>query len=221
LIPFTKDHIKINRSVNNQQQNMSLILNSVTNLPTGEELQSIERRLVALDGRSGRSNHNSFRVSNNAKDAKGTGEGFSKKFVEHGCYSITPGFLEWNGHKSRMRQHKKVEIGDVLYLSESRKNNRVYRGIVLTKFKKHGPTNPSFYAREDVRNIAAAAWCRDDETFQAWLEESNEYICRVQWSEAREIDKTALNSGYIAATIVPRKETAIALANQFAGAGRE
>jgi hypothetical protein len=207
---------------------MSLILNSVTNLPTGEELQSIERRLVALDGRSGRSNHNSFRVSNNAKHAVGgeNREGFSKKFVEHGCYSIDT--WEGKGHKSRMRQNQQIEVGDTLYLSESRKNNRVYQGTVLTKFKKRGTTNPSFFAREDVRKIAAYSQCswahphwQEDEAFQAWLEKSNEYICQVQWSEAREIDKTVLNSGYIATTIAPRNsETAIALAKQFNDAGR-
>jgi len=181
---------------------------------------------MSLDGRD---THNSFRVSNNAKHAVGgeTREGFSKKFVEHGCYSIDT--WEGKGNDARMRQHQQVDVGDILYMSESRKTNRVYQGIVLTKFKERGPTNPSFFAREDVRKIAAYSRCswayphwQDDKTFQVWLERSNEYICKVQWSEAREIDKTALNSGYIAATIVPRKsETAIALANQFAGAGRD
>jgi hypothetical protein len=178
----------------------------------------------------------SFRVSNNAKQGVGGGtrEGFSLKFVEHGCYSIDT--WEGKGHDSRMRQHQQVDVGDILYMSESRKTNRVYQGIVLTKFMERGPTNPTFFGREDVRDVAASSWLaggggnaphaphwRDDEEgLEAWLEKSNEYICKVQWSEAREIDKTALNSGYIAATIVPRKsETAIALANQFAGAGRD
>ena len=202
---------------------MSQISNSVKNLPGETEFRLIQSHLTRAMGFQG-DQPKSFRVSNNGKDVsrETRGRGFALKFVEHGCYSITPGFSNWKGYKSRMRQLQQINVGDILYLSESSKNNRVYQGVVLTTFNTRSRENPSLFDREDVREIimggrwAGKAHC-DYETFQDWLEESNEHICKVQWSEAKEIDKTALNSGWIACTITRplRSEVVHNLENQF------
>jgi len=174
----------------------------------------------------------SFRVSNNALNAKSgaTGCGFSREFKKHGCYSIDT--WEGKGHKDRMRQQQQVKVGDVLYMSQSRKNNKVYRGVVESEFKRRGPTDWSFYNQEDVRDAARDAlsgfdnashaphWRDEEDGREAWLKKSNEYICIVRWSEAVEIDKTSLNEGFIAKSIVTRNsDQAHNLAKQFGASG--
>jgi hypothetical protein len=167
----------------------------------------------------------SFRVSNNAANARrgAAGPGFALKFVEHKCYSIDAWDSRSGGHNDRMHQHRRVKVGDILWLPESRKNDKVYRGVVESEFMQRGPTNPSFYGREDVRTIAPPLteppqwphW-RDGATRSAWLEQSNEYICKVRWSEATIVDKTSLNEGFVAKSIVTRNATQVRdLDNQF------
>jgi len=163
----------------------------------------------------------SFRVSNNtAHSGLGSrlqvgGSGFAEKFVEHDCYSIDAWDSRSGGHKDRMRQHQRVKVGDILWLSESRKNNKVYRGVVESEFMQADIfTNPSFYGREDVRTLASpllsgevtpfAHWRDEGDRRNAWLESRNEYICKVRWSAATEIDKSSLNEGFIAKSIVAR-----------------
>jgi len=157
-----------------------------------------------------------FRVSNNKTLQSAGHQGFSKKFVEHGCYSIDAWDSQDRGYKNRMLQHQAVAVGDILWLPESLKTKHVYRGVVQTKFKQSSQENPSFYSREDVFQIARAAsfdelehphWRdADPEKRKAWTDMRCEYICQVKWSGPIEMDKSTLNEGFIAKSIVSRTE---------------
>ena len=161
-----------------------------------------------------------FRVSNNLRCVPKPGGdghvGFSRKFVEHGCYSIDIWDFDARGGEDRMRQQQNVGVGDILYMSESRKNNLVYRGIVKSKFKRSDPSNPSFFIRKDVFDLCKKGgsdggenphWqSKSPEVRKAWHEKRCEYICRVEWSEPVEINKAALNEGFIGKTIISRTQ---------------
>lgn len=165
-----------------------------------------------------------FRVSNNIQSSN-TYYGFSKKFVEHSCYSVDVWRTDSSG-LNRMQQHQCVEVGDILWLSESRKNNRVYRGVVKTPFRKSGSENPSFYSRDDVLEIVNMKSYPDTEhphyqdvnpiKRKAWLDKRCEYICQVEWSGPVEMNKSVLNEGFIGKTIASRNEKqGIALDREF------
>lgn len=170
-----------------------------------------------------------FRVSNNlicAAKPGGIGhEGFSKKFVEYGCYSIDIWDFDDKGGEDRMRQQQSVEVGDILYMSESRKNDHVYRGIVKTKFERSSPSNTSFFIRGDVFDLCKKGDDSDEkpcwqskspEIRKAWHEKRCEYICQVEWSGPVEMDKSVLNEGFIGKTIATRNEKqGLALDKEF------
>ena len=166
-----------------------------------------------------------FRVSNNIQSSN-TDYGFSKKFVEHSCYSVDVWDSQTKGYNIRMQHHQGVNVGDVLWLSESRKNNRVYRGVVKAPFRQSGTENPSFFIRDDVLEIVNQKSHSDTEhphyqdvnplRRKEWLDKRCEYICQVEWSGPVEMNKSVLNEGFIAKTIVTRnEEQGLALDKEF------
>jgi len=169
-----------------------------------------------------------FRVSNNKnqRPSKGGHSGFTEKFVEHGCYSIDVWDSQTKGYNIRMQQHQDVNVGDVLWLPESQKNNRVYRGVVKTPFRQSGTENPSFYSRTDILRMVPLISYSDTEhphwrdsnpmKRKAWREKRCEYICQVEWSGPVEMNKSALNEGFIGKTIATRNEKqGLALDKEF------
>ena len=159
-----------------------------------------------------------FRVSNNKKKrpSKEGHAGFTEKFVEHGCYSIDVWDSQIKGYNNRMQQHQGVEVGDILWLSESQKNDRIYRGVVKTPFRQSSAENPSFYSRADVLEMAIPEFTPNTEhphwtdadpvRRKAWREKRCEYICQVEWSGPVEMDRSVLNDGFNGKTIVSRNE---------------
>jgi hypothetical protein len=166
-----------------------------------------------------------FRVSNNLRSST-SDCGFSKKFVEHGCYSIDVWDVNTPGGRSRMQQHQDVEVGDVLWLPESQKNDRVYRGVVKIPFRRIDSANPSFFIRDDVLEIVRQKSHSDTEypryqdvnpmKRKEWLDGRCEYICQVEWSGPVKMDKSVLNEGFICKTIASRnEEQSLALDSEF------
>jgi hypothetical protein len=169
-----------------------------------------------------------FRVSNNKnqRPSKGGHSGFTEKFVEHGCYSTDVWDINTPGGLSRMQQHQVVNVGDVLWLPESQKNDRVYRGVVKTPFRQSSTGNPSFYSRTDILRMVPLISYSDTEhphwrdsnpmKRKAWREKRCEYICQVEWSGPVEMNKSVLNEGFIGKTIAARNEKqGLALDSEF------
>ena len=169
-----------------------------------------------------------FRVSNNKnqRPSKEGHSGFTEKFVEHGCYSTDVWDINTPGGRSRMQQHQDVNVGDVLWLPESQKNDRVYRGVVKTPFRQSSKENQSFYSRADVLGMACLKshpgtehphWQDlDPVRRKAWLNKRCEYICQVEWSGPVEMSKSVLNEGFIGKTIATRNEKqGLALDKEF------
>jgi len=168
-----------------------------------------------------------FRVSNNKnqRPSKEGHSGFTEKFVEHGCYSIDVWDSQTKGYNIRMQQHQEVNVGDVLWLPESQKNDRVYRGVVKTPFRQSSTGNPSFYSRADVLEMAVLKshdtdyphWTDADPVRRkAWRDKRCEYICQVEWSGPVEMNKSVLNEGFIGKTIATRNEKqGLALDKEF------
>lgn len=169
-----------------------------------------------------------FRVSNNkrARPTKEGHTGFTEKFVEYGCYSTDVWDINTPGGRSRMQQHQGVNVGDILWLPESQKNNRVYRGVVKTPFRQSSAENPSFYGRTDILKIVHMKSYPDTEhphwrdsnpiKRKAWLNKRCEYICQVEWSGPVEMNKSVLNEGFIGKTIATRNEKqGLALDKEF------
>lgn len=169
-----------------------------------------------------------FRVSNNKnqRPSKGGHSGFTEKFVEHGCYSIDVWDSQTKGYNTRMQQHQGVNVGDVLWLPESQKNDRVYRGVVKTPFRQSSIDNPNFFTRDDVLGMVCLKshpvtehphWQDSDPARRkSWLDKRCEYICQVEWSEPVEMNKSVLNEGFIGKTIAARNEKqGLALDKEF------
>jgi hypothetical protein len=183
-----------------------------------EECEEAVEEFTELDALPAIKKPKHFRVSNNLRCAAKPGgighKGFSKKFVEYGCYSIEIANFDTKGGEERMRQQQSVEVGDILYMSESRNNDNVYRGIVKTKFERSSPSIPSFFNREDVLLLGnckkgCPGWnwqSKSPEDLKAWNEKRCEYICQVEWSGPVEMIKSALNEGFIGKTIVSRTQ---------------
>lgn len=182
----------------------------------------------ALDAQLATKKPKHFRVSNNKnqRPSKGGHSGFTEKFVEHGCYSIDVWDSQTKGYNIRMQQHQDVNVGDVLWLSESQKNDRVYRGIVKTPFRQSSAGNPSFYSRADVLGMTRLISPPDTEhphwrdsnpmKRKAWLNKRCEYICQVEWSGPVKMNKSVLNEGFIGKTIATRNEKqGLALDKEF------